>query len=200
MADRLRNLRIGAFTMLAFLAAAMVAALTLGTAQVSAVFPALAGAGVIFMRRERAILFAWEDRILALWGASDLCMGILRQTFMNHPHALKRSLKSLAAGLPENADFVVPPAPEIQSHRALFRTRTLLQDIRFSRAAALLFAAACVPAALLFAHARGGVGLWPVGAAPLAAVPPVREILARFAICRWRRHQERSGDRIPDSE
>src|SRR5690606_36175604 len=103
MADRLRNLRIGAFTMLAFLAAAIVAAFVLGIAPASALLPALAGAGVFFMHRDRAVLFAWEDRVLSLWGASDLCLGIFRQTFMDHPHALKRSLKSLPASLPENA-------------------------------------------------------------------------------------------------
>lgn len=200
MADRLRNLRIGAFTMLALLAAAMAAAFTVGTAPASALLPALAGAGVFFMLRERAILFAWEDRILSLWGGSGFCMGIFRQTFMDHPHALKRSLQSLAAGLPENADFTVPPEPEILSHRALFWTRTLLQDIRFSRAAVLLFAAACIPSVLACAHARGGEWRWLMGAAPLAAVPAAREILARLSLGPWRRRRRRLGGWLPDPD
>src|SRR5690606_39153146 len=181
----------------AFLAAAIVAAFVLGIAPASALLPALAGAGVFFMHRDRAVLFAWEDRVLSLWGASDLCLGIFRQTFMDHPHALKRSLKSLAASLPENADFLVPPAPEILSHRAYFWTRTLLQDIRFSRAAALLFAAACVPASMAWAHARGGEWLWLMGAAPLAAVPPARDILARLSLGLWRRRRGRLAGSLP---
>ncbi|HKP96260.1 MAG TPA: hypothetical protein VJ385_10920 [Fibrobacteria bacterium] len=186
MSDRLRNLRFGALASLGTAIALILCAFFLRSWVVLAGLPVLILSGVFFAHREQKILFTWEDRVLALWGGSDLCMGIFVQTMANHPHALKRSLKSLVASLPENADYLVPPADRIKAYRWLFWTRSLLQQIRFARAAAFHFILACLPVSLWYVSGAG----WPwilLGLSPICALPLAESFLAWAGMRRWKR-------------
>jgi hypothetical protein len=198
MTDRLRNLRAGAIASLSGIILMIVCALVFRSGWVLAGLPGLILVGIVFVYREQRILFAWEDRVLALWGDSDLCMGIFVQTMANHPHALKQSLKSLVATLPENADYLVPPLERIRGYRWLFWTRSVLQEIRFVRAAAFTFILACIPLCLWRFVGEG----WPwllLGISPICALPFVEDVLTRLRFKRWERRVRGLGAWSPEA-
>jgi hypothetical protein len=184
MTDRLRNLRFGAAASLIGFVALFVAALVYRSVWVAAGLPALILIGSVFVHREQRILFAWEDRVLELWAEANLCMGIFTQTMRNHPHALRHSLQSLVAPLPPNPDFLVPPAGHIAAHRKLFRARSLLQRVRFLRAAARNLALSCLPFTVLWFSREGWPGVL-LGLIPLAALPVAMPLLSRCARWNW---------------
>ncbi len=184
MTARLKNLRLGAIFSLTSILIMILVAIVFRTWWVLAGLPALILSGSLFMYREQKILFAWEDRVLALWGDSDLCMGIFAQTMANHPHALNKSLRSLVAPLPENTDYLVPSMDRIKTYRWLFWTRSLLQETRFLRAAAFNFILACLPVCLWYVW-RGG---WPwllLGLSPICALPLAESLVTGWGRRRW---------------
>ena len=193
MTARLKNLRFGALASLATLMMLILFAVILRSWWVLAGLPVLMLLGIFFVHREQGILFAWEDRVLALWGASDLCMGIFTQTMNNHPHALKQSLKSLVATLPENADFLVPPPDRIKAYRWLFWTRSLAQEIRFGRAAAFNLILSCLPVCIWAVSGSG----WPwilLGVSPICALPMAETLITRLAVWRWEKRGKGLGE------
>ncbi|MDB5105343.1 MAG: hypothetical protein JWP91_3032 [Fibrobacteres bacterium] len=186
MTDRLRNLRFGALASLASLVLMLILAIAFRRGWVLGGLPALILLGTWFVHREQKLLFGWEDRVLALWGASNLCMGILSQTLSNHPHSLKKSLKSMAANLPENPDFITPPEGHILAHRRLFWTRSLLQDIRFLRAAAFNLTLAVLPVSIWSVWSEGWPGLL-LGLTPVCALPIMDSLMTQLKIRAWKK-------------
>jgi hypothetical protein len=198
MNARLRNLRFGAIASLASAIAIVILAFVYRSWGLLAGLPLLILSGTLFVHREQKLVFSWEDRVLALWGPSELCMGIFVQTLANHPHALKASLKSMVATLPENPDYIVPPEDQLKAHRWLFWTRSLAQEIRFYRAASFNFILACVPFALWYVSGEG----WPwilIGLSPICALPLMEGFLTRAALWRWERRVKTLGAWNPDS-
>ena len=198
MTARLKNLRFGALASLATAVILIVLTLILRSGWVLAGLPVLLLLGTFFVYREQKIIFAWEDRVLALWGTSNLCLGILAQTMNNHPHTLKQSLKSLVAPLPENADFLVPPIDRIKVYRWLFWTRSLAQEIRFGRAAAFNIILSCLPVCIWAVSASG----WPwilLGVSPICALPMAETVLTRLAVWRWEKRGKGLGEWSADA-
>lgn len=198
MNTRLRNLRSGAIASLASVIALVILAIVYRSWGVLAGLPVIILLGTLFVHREQKIVFAWEDRVLALWGPSELCMGIFVQTLANHPHALKASLKSMVAPLPENPDYIIPPEDQLKAHRWLFWTRNLAQEIRFYRAASFNFILACLPFALWYVSGEG----WPwvlIGVSPICALPVIEGFLTRLGMYRWERRVKTLGKWNPES-
>ncbi|MDQ3001203.1 MAG: hypothetical protein M3Y08_08080 [Fibrobacterota bacterium] len=198
MNTRLRNLRAGAIVSLSSVIAILILAFAYRSWGLLVGLPFIILLGTLFILREQRILFAWENRVLALWSSSDLCMGIFVQTLANHPHALKASLKSMVAPLPENPDYIVPPEDHLKTYRWLFWTRSLGQEIRFYRAAAFNFVLACVPFALWYVSGEG----WPwilIGLSPICALPVVEGFLTHAALWRWERRVKTLGGWNPES-
>jgi hypothetical protein len=133
--------------------------------------------GFAFFRRDAALVFRWEDRVLSLWGASDLCMGILVQTLRNHPGPLKATLKGMISHLPPNPDYLTPPMEAIQAERCVFRFRSALQRLRLARAAVLNVSLACIPW-LAWACAREDMRRLPLALGPLLLVFPAWKLLS----------------------
>jgi len=186
---RLRNLRFGAAAALADLLVLAGLAIGLRSPWVTLGLPMPILLGVVFVERDRRLLFAWEDRVLALWGNSDLSMGVLARTLTDFPHPLKQSLRAMAAGLPENGDYRVPDAPGLAAYRCVFWTRSLLEEIRLRRSAVLALALACLPFSVWWFSAHLRYGLL-IGLAPLAIVPIGQAVGLRRA---WRAWQGRRG-------
>jgi len=182
---RLKNLRAGAACAGACLLFLILAAAIWRSGWVLAGLPALMILGFAFFRRDADLLFRWEDRILAAWGASDLCMGILAQTFREHPGPLKATLKGMIANLPPNPDYLTPPPDVLKAERALFWARSTAQRIRLERAAALNLALSSVPW-LAWMCVRQDARLLPLAAIPLALVLPARAVLASLGRSRLR--------------
>lgn len=198
MTARLKNLRFGALAGLGAAVLFILLALFLRSGWVLAGLPALISVGVIFVYREHRLLFAWEDRVLALWGKSDFCMGIFIQTMANHPHALKSSLKSLVAALPENPDYLVPPIDRIKAYRWLFWTRSLAQAIRFSRSAAFNLILSCLPFTFWYLSGAG----WPwilMGVSPICALPLAESALSGLSLRRWEKRVSGLGEWKPEA-
>jgi hypothetical protein len=176
---RLKNLRAGAACAGLLVLALILSALFLRSGWVLAGLPALMLLGYAFFRRDAALIYRWEDAVLARWGASDLCMGILVQTFRDHPGPLKATLQGMIASLPPNPDFLTPSPDAIKAERALFYARSGMQRARLARAATLNIALASLPVCAWLCH-RHDARLLPLGLVPLVLVPPVRAlILAR---------------------
>jgi hypothetical protein len=176
---RLKNLRAGAACAGLVVLALILSAIIFRSGWVLAGLPALMLLGYAFFRRDAALVNRWEDAVLARWGASDLCMGILVQTFRDHPGPLKATLKGMIASLPANPDFLTPPPAGIKAERVLFYARSGMQRARLGRAAALNIALASIPLCAWLCH-RHDARLLPLGLVPLILVPPVRAlILAR---------------------
>lgn len=185
---RLKNLRAGAAAAGLALALLIVLGLWLRTGWVWAGLPVLAAIGYAAFARDQRLVFSWEDRVLALWGTSDLCMGILVQTLSNHPTPLNNTLKSMIAFLPENEDYL-PPAPGVaESQRLRFWTRAMLAEARLHRAAALNLALACLPFLLWFC-ARQGPAWLALAGLPLVVIPPSRRLALALARRRWDRRR-----------
>jgi len=183
----MRNLRFGAASALAALLALAGLAAALRSPWVTLGLPVPVLLGVAFVERDRRLLFAWEDRVLALWGNSDLSLGVLARTLADFPHPLKQSLRAMAAGLPENGDYRVPDPQGLAAHRCVFWTRSLLEESRLRRSAVLWLALACLPFSLWWFTAHVRYGLL-IGLAPLAAVPLGQTVGLRMA---WRAWQGR---------
>lgn len=192
---RLKNLRAGAATAGCLLAALLALAMFLRSGWLWAGAPLLALVGYGFFLRDQNLLFAWEDKVLALWGNSDLSMGILVQTLAGHPGPLQATLKSMIAHLPPNPGYINPPAEAIRAERRLFWTRCALQEIRLHRAGLLNVAGAGLPLALWFGYREGWAWL-PVSLAPVALAMVARAWAARAGLRRW----ERRNAALPDDK
>jgi hypothetical protein len=140
--------------------------------------PALMLLGYAFFRRDFGLVYRWEDAVLARWGASDLCMGILVQTFRDHPGPLKATLKGMIAHLPANPDFLTPPPDAIKAERAIFYARSGMQRARLDRAAALNFVLASLPFCAWIAF-RHDPRLWPSAFILLGLIPPLRVLILK---------------------
>jgi hypothetical protein len=182
---RLRNFRFGSASALAALLALAALAIGLRSPWVTLGLPVPILLGAVFLERDRRLLFAWEDRVLALWGASDLSMGVLARTLADFPHPLKQSLRAMAEGLPENGDYRIPDPAGLAAQRCLFWTRSLLEEMRLLRAAVWGLALACLPFSLWWFSVNVRYG-WLFGLAPLAAVPLGHAIGFRRARQAWR--------------
>ena len=185
---RLKNLRAGAAYAGLLLLAVILSALILRSGWSWAGLPVLMLLGYAFFRRDSALVYRWEDAVLARWGASDLCMGILIQTFRDHPGPLKATLKGMIASLPPNPDFLTPPSDAIKAERALFYARSGMQRARLARAATLNIGLASLPICAWLGF-RQDARLLPLGLVPLALVPPVRALILARESRRLRAHR-----------
>jgi hypothetical protein len=104
-------------------------------------------------------------------------MGILAQTFREHPGPLKATLKGMIASLPPNPDYLTPPPDRIKAERYLFWVLSASQRMRLERAAVLNLALSSIPW-LAWVCARRDARLLPLALVPVALVPPVRALLA----------------------
>lgn len=184
MTARLKNLRAGAAAAGIALALILALAAVFRSGWVWAGLPLLAAIGYAAFWRDQRLVFAWEDRVLALWGTSDLCMGILVQTLATHPSPLSNTLKSMIAHLPENKDFLPPKAGDAEALRSLFWVRTFLTEARLHRAAALNLACAALPWLFWICFREGSVWI-PLSAIPLALLPLARIAALAEARRRW---------------
>jgi len=175
---RLKNLRAGAACAGLGLLALLISALGFRSGWTLAGLPALMLLGYLFFRRDFSLVYRWEDAVLARWGASDLCMGILVQTFRDHPGPLKATLKGMIAHLPANPDFLTPPLDAIKAERALFYARSGMQRARLARAAAFNFALSLLPLCAWIAF-RHDPRLWPLAFILLGLIPPLRALILR---------------------
>lgn len=181
---RLRNLRAGAIVASSFLVLAIIAALWLRSGWVWSALPMLAALGAGFFWRDQRLVYRWEDSVLAAWGGTDLCMGILVKTMAEYPGALKKTLKAMVAHLPENKDYLIPHPDSIKAERCLFWIRTCLDEMRLLRAATLNLALASLPLILWLCLRRGPEWL-PLAALPLAAIPIARWAILAAGLRRW---------------
>jgi hypothetical protein len=182
---RLKNLRTGAACAGFGLVALILCALFLRSGWTLAGLPALMLMGYGFFRRDSHLVYQWEDAILARWGASDLCMGILVQTFRDHPGPLKATLKGMIAHLPPNTDYLTPPFDAIKAERALFYTRTEMQNARMARTAILNIALSSLPLCAWICFSLDP-RLLPLALIPLGLVPPLRSLMLAWETKRLR--------------
>lgn len=186
---RLKNLRAGAACAGLGLVALILCALIFRSGWAWAGLPALMLLGYAFFRRDFNLVYRWEDSILSRWGASDLCMGILIQTFRDHPGPLKATLKGMIAHLPPNPDFLLPPLDAIKAERALFYARAGMERTRMGRAAILNVALASIPFCAWLAIRRD-IRLSALALIPLALVPVLRALLLARETGRLRARRE----------
>lgn len=196
---RLKNLRAGAVCAGLGLFLLIIAALWLRSGRVLAGLPLLMLVGIAFFHRDAYLVYRWGDRILASWGASDLCMGILVKTFRDHPGPLKATLKGMIGQLPANPDFLLPPPAAIRAERILFWAQASLHRLRFERSAALNLAVSAIPV-LAWEAFRRDSRLLPAALAPLALVPPARALLARMELARLRARLRALGKEAGEAE
>ncbi len=175
---RLKNLRAGAACAGLGLLALLVSALWFRSGWTLGGLPALMLLGYVFFRRDFGLVYRWENAVLARWGASDLCMGILVQTFRDHPGPLKATLKGMIAHLPANPDFLTPPPDAVKAERAIFYARSGMQRARLDRAAALNFVLASLPICAWIAF-RHDPRLWPSAFILPGLIPPLRALILR---------------------
>jgi hypothetical protein len=173
---RLKNLRAGAVCAGLGLLALLISAFVFRSGWTLAGLPALMLLGYAFFRRDARLVYRWEDAVLARWGASDLSMGILVQTFRDHPGPLKATLKGMIEHLPPNPDYMTPPPDAIKAERALFYARSAIHHARMARAAALNAAVALVPWGAWIGY-RQDPRLLPLALLPLALVLPLRKLI-----------------------
>lgn len=183
---RLKNLRMGALCAWLGLIAMFLYAYYSESGWAWAGLPALVFLGYAFFRRDSELVYRWEEAVLARWGASDLCMGILVQTFRDHPGPLKATLKGMIAHLPPNPDFLTPPPDAIKAERALFYARSGMQRARMARSAALNIALASLPLGAWICF-RQNPRLLPLALLPLGLVPPLRVLILAHEQRRLRR-------------
>lgn len=152
---RLKNLRSGAIAAGLCAACLIACGIILDWSWFLAIPPALSLSGYFFFRRDQRMVFAWENRVLALWAEEKLVIGLYVLTFDNHPGPLNRTLKNMVAHLPRNADYLPPSEQEARAERCLFWIRSTLQEIRLQRRNALNLALACLPLALCLGYRAG---------------------------------------------
>jgi hypothetical protein len=182
---RLKNLRAGAACAGLAVLALLICGVWSRSGWTLAGLPALMLLGYAFFRRDSRLIYRWEDSVLARWGASDLCMGILVQTFRDHPGPLKATLKGMIAHLPPNPDYLTPPSDAIKAERALFFARSGIQQARLARAAALNTALATLPLSA-WLGLRHEYRLAALALLPLALALPLRSLLLARASARLR--------------
>lgn len=102
LSARLRNLRRFALAALTLAAAAPLLALLAGNGWWLLGLAALPLLGFAYLSRERALVDAWENRVLGLWAGSDMYLSVVVQTLAMQPgqRELKASLDAMLALLP----------------------------------------------------------------------------------------------------
>jgi hypothetical protein len=151
---RMRNIRGAAFAAAGIILAVPALALALRAPSALSGFAALPLLGYAFARRDRRLVSAWEDRILALWAGGSMPMGVLVTTLSLQPGPLKASLLEMLALLPAHGENLGPAPAEAGLRRALSVTRQLLEEIRWTRSAARVLMAAALASSLYLALAR----------------------------------------------
>jgi hypothetical protein len=169
---RMRNYRRAGFASLILAALWAAALLSLRSAWVLyglGVFPLL---GFALVRRDQALVFAWQRRVLELWRAGDLQLAIFIKTLHMQLTPLKSALRSMADTLPVPAGHGAPAPEEARAAQAACEARRAESLARWNRAAAL--AAAVFLWALAIPLALRGLGIVPavLSVSGLAALLP----------------------------
>ncbi len=131
---RLRNLRRCAVGALALLLASLLAAAVGRSVWWLWGLASLPLMGFFYSKRERDLVYGWENLLLDLWAGSGMYLSVVTTTLSLHPTPLKASLDGMLALLPVEGRSQTATPTEKSLRRALAATRQRLEARRTDRA------------------------------------------------------------------